>query len=178
MNNIRSLLTIATLVILSCTSNAQDTMNTHSSTVIFDYFRQKSVSIVYDIGTVILMPSDSVSFKEDNLYRTKITDTVDGYKEIFFKDKLLFRYEMKQGKIEGLGYCYYPFSSTIAIQGEFSNGKLHGLVFFQEENGKIIEAMKYKNGKFDELLFHWNLINSKKNLKKISKRMKRTGVIL
>lgn len=174
----RILLTILTTILILFASNAQKKGSTDSSTVIYNYFTQQYTSIVYDIGSVFLMPSDSVSFKNDNVYETRVTDSIDGYKEVFFKNRLLFRYEMRQGKVEGLGYCFYPFSSTIAIQGEFVNNKLNGWVFFQDKNGKVIEVMRYKHGRFEELLYHWNFINTKKNLWKISKRLKAEGVTL
>lgn len=144
------------LLCFSFIDNGTDTC--HKSNSIFDYFRQEKDSSVYIIGPVFLMKSDSLSFKEKNEYCTKDV-IINGNivrKEIFFKEKLLYSYTIKNGKINGLGYCFYPFLGKIAVQGNFCNSKLHGIVTVQNKEGKIIEIMKYRRGKYIKHIFHQN----------------------
>jgi hypothetical protein len=144
----------------------KDTIFTSNS--VFDYFRQEEDSIVFIVGSVYLMPSDSLSFNEGNEYTTKVINPDNGYLEIYFKNKLLYKYRLINNKIERIGFCYYPFNSNIALQGSFKEGKLHGLVFVQKVNGEILEVMRFKKGKYIKHIYHW-LSFSNKALRKRSK---------
>lgn len=110
------------------------------------------------------MPSDSVSFKEGNSYRVEIKRPQNGTLKIYFKGYLLCKYSLIDGQINGIGIFYYPFLGNVAVQGQFVDGKLHGLVFLQRENGEIVEVMKYRNGVYVKHVFHW-LSHSKKSLR-------------
>lgn len=136
--------------------------------VIFDYFRQEYDSMVYCVGGY-LMPSDSISFKSQNEYRIEVVTPNNGYLNIYFKNKLLYQYSLYNNEVCGVGSCYYPFTSDVSVQGQFVKGKLDGLVFVQNEKGKMIESMKYRNGKYVKHVFHW-LSLSKRALRYRSKK--------
>jgi len=136
--------------------------------IVFDYFRQEYDSMVYNVGSVFLMPSDSLLFNKKNEYTIAVSNPDNGYLEISFKNRLLYKYTLINNKINGTGFCFYPFSGNVALQGSFKKGKLDGLVFVQEKNGEMIEVMKFKEGKYIKHIFHW-LSFSKKNLRERSK---------
>ncbi len=135
---------------------------------IFDFFRQEHDSVVYAIGSVFLMPSDSLYFNKKNEYTIKVSNPENGYLEIYFKKRLLYKYMLINHELNGTGFCYYPFSGDIALQGRFKDGKLNGLVFVQKEDGEIIEVMKFKEGKYLKHVYHW-LSFSKRSLRVRSK---------
>jgi len=135
---------------------------------IFDYFRQEHDSIVYAVGSVFLMPSDSLHFNEKNEYTIKVSTPENGHLEIYFKNKLLYKYMLINHEIRGTGFCYYPFSGNVALQGRFEEGKLNGLVFVQKEDGEMIEVIKFKEGKYIRHVYHW-LSFSKKSSRARSK---------
>lgn len=163
----RNLVTIIIMFVCFTADMCYSQKDKDCKTQIYNYFTQRNDSIIFDIGSVFLMSSDSISLI-GNIYCIK-TDTVINQKEVYFKKKLLFKYETKNGKVNGIGYCFYPFLEKVAIQGQFKNEKLHGFVITQDENGKIIECMKFKNGVYKRHLFHFESDNSKKSLRMISK---------
>jgi len=130
---------------------------------VFDYFRQERDSMVQLVSCVILMPTDSLSLYGENQYTTKVSNPKNGFLKVYFKNKLLYKYMLNDNEIKGTGYCYYPFSGNIALQGRFKEGKLHGLVFIQKEDGEILEVMKFKNGIYIKHIYNW-LSFSKKSL--------------
>jgi hypothetical protein len=131
---------------------------------VFDYFRQTHDSTVYVVGGRFLMHGDSLSFRR-NEYQI---DSTSEYLNILFKNKLLYSYSMSNGKIEGTGYCFYPFIGSVAIQGNFIDSKLHGLVFIQRQNGSMVEVMEFNMGEYVKHVYHW-LCDNKKCLKYKSK---------
>lgn len=147
----------------------KDTLVT--SYYVYDYFRQEYDSIVFTVGCIFLMPSDSISFLGKNEYKIIKETTTNprfGHLYIYFKNKLLYEYTVVDNNITGIGVCYYPFSGNVAITGQFNNGKLNGLVIVQRQNGEILEVMKYKKGKYIKHVYHW-LAFTKKQLKGRSK---------
>lgn len=136
-------------------SSAQSTIRYKN--YVFDYFRQVHDSTVYVVGGRFLMHGDSLSFRR-NEYQI---DSTSEYLNILFKNKLLYSYSMSNGKIEGIGYCFYPFIGSVAIQGYFVDSKLHGLVFIQRQNGSMVEVMEFNMGKYVKHVYHWLCDNSK-----------------
>jgi regulatory protein YycH of two-component signal transduction system YycFG len=155
------------MVILNSTNmSAQNRSDTCADIrpAVYDYFRQEFDSVVYVIGSVFLMHSDSLSFKtNDYCYRQS-----NDYLKIYFKDRLLYEYSLVEGEVEGLGYCCYPFESSIAVQATFKNSKLHGLVSIHEKNGKVLEIMDFEDGIYKKHYFHY-LVKNKRKLKRLSK---------
>lgn len=137
------------------------TDTTFTNNFVFDYFRQEKDSIIYTVGSVFLMPSDSISFKEKNEYIFKVSSPENGFLEIFFKNRLIYKYTLFNYRIHGTGCCYYPFDGNIAIQGQFMNAMLNGYVFVQRQNGEIIEVMKFKCGKYRKHIYHWLALSDK-----------------
>lgn len=138
------------------------------SNVIFDYFRQEFDSIVNVVGSVFIMPLDSLSLNGQNKYTIRVIKPNDGYLEVYFKDRLLYKYRLIAGTVEGTGYCYYPFLTNVALQGTFKDGKPHGLVFVLRDNGFVNEVMMFRNGKYVRHIYHW-LSFSRKSLRERSK---------
>lgn len=121
---------------------------------VFDYFRQEIDSFVFFLYSGFLMPCDSLSFTGKNDYVIKITNPQRGYLEVFFKDRLLYKYFLFKNEVTAVGFCFYPFSGNVAIQGQFKKGLLDGLVFVHNENGEIREVMRYKKGKYVKHIYH------------------------
>jgi hypothetical protein len=123
--------------------------------------------------------------KQKPIYVTRKTTYEDGsgLLDIFIDGKLLFKYYMINGRIEGIGHIYYPKTGHIAYHGYFIDGKLDGPVFcLSKDDSEVIHSMLFKNGKPKKILFVWNLVQTKKNYRKINKRKyfkneKCTGVV-
>ena len=136
----------------------------------YNPFSDEINSNFYTINDIFLMPSDSINFKGKNEYCISFTKKNDkwNYKSIYFKGALLFKLEMKDDEYDGVGYCYYPFISIVAIQAEFRKSKLHGLYIVNCKTGKTLEIMLFKNGKYKKHIMHHQFY-SKKALKLFSK---------
>lgn len=147
---------------ISTYSSAQDSIRVRN--YVFDFFRQEYDSIVYVVGGRFLMPGDSVSFIKNEY----LIDSTNEHLNIYFKNKLLYQYSIHNGKIEGEAYCFYPFLGSVALQGNFVQSRLHGLVFVQRQNGSMVEVMKFNMGKYVKHVYHW-LCDNKKCLKFRSK---------
>lgn len=157
-------------IIYLCYANLGFSQNTKEY-VIFDYFRQEWDSTVFIIGPIALFSSkDDISFKEPFEY-TLMRQNDKGKLEIFLKDKLLYEYTLRDGVVNGMGYCYYPFLGNVAIQGEFKNNKLDGLVFLMERNGEVFEIMEFKKGEFKKQIFKQGT-SSKRILKRFTKHIR------
>ncbi len=143
----------------------KDTIITEHS--VFDYFRQERDSFIHAVG-VIIMPIDSLSFFGENEFTFKVSNPERGYLEVYHRGYLIYRYMLINYDINGTGFCYYPFSGNIALQGRFKEGKLHGLVSVQKEDGEILQIMKFKGGKYVKHVYHC-LRFSRKSLKAISR---------
>lgn len=125
---------------------------------------------MFTIGSIYLFSSnDDISFKAPFEYNI-LRDDDKGKLKVFLKDKLLYEYTLRDGIINGIGYCYYPFLGNVAIQGEFKNNKLNGLVIIMERNGEVLEIMEFKNGEFKKQIFQGT--SSKKILKLYNKHIK------
>ena len=115
---------------------------------VFDYFTQMIDSTVFVVYSGFLINGDSISFTGKNDYVVKITNPQKGYLEIYFKGRLLYKYSLFKNEITGIGFCYYQFSDVVAMQGQFKNGLLDGLVFINNEDGETREVMMFKKGRY------------------------------
>jgi antitoxin component YwqK of YwqJK toxin-antitoxin module len=98
------------------------------------------------------MSYDSVDMTTNNFCVFEDTDL----KVIKYKNEILFEYNLIDGKVNGIGFCYYPFLKKTAMIGEFKNDQLHGKLLVFDFEGMLIEIMLYKNGKYKEHLYFWN----------------------
>lgn len=160
-------LTLLTFCAIVFISNAQmvefDRNINRQIDTIYNYFTSEFVSDVYDIGRVRISPV--------NLQQSLFHEIVDTSKNIYtvhYSGKIVFQYELSEGKINGMGYCYYSQSGNVAIQAEFKNDKLDGFVYVHDENGRLIEIMKFRNGKYKRHIYDFQ-IHDKKGLRMISK---------
>lgn len=134
----------------------------------FNYFTESNDSVVSIMNGIYLDPRDSI-IETFTIQREKSKgNSRFGWLTISHNDKVLYKYELVDGKVDGIGYCYYPFTGRVAFQAQFKKDKLNGIVFFQDMSGKIIEVMKFKSGRYRRHLFHW-LSYSKKSLRLRSK---------
>ena len=115
---------------------------------VFDYFRQMLDSTVFFVYSGCIINGDSISFTGKNDYMVKITNPQKGYLEIYFKGRLLYKYSLFKNEITGIGFCYYQFSDVVAMQGQFKNGLLDGLVFINNKDGETREVMMFKKGRY------------------------------
>lgn len=130
---------------------------------VYNYFTDEFVSEVFDIGRVFIMPMN----KQHGLF-TEEVDTLKNTYKVHYSGNLLFEFKLSEGKINGMGYCYYIQSGCVAIQAELKNNQLNGFVYVHDEHGKLIEIMKFKNGKYKKHVYDFQ-VQAKKNLRKISK---------
>lgn len=116
-----------------------------------DYFSNSLDSAVYYVGNLRLMPSDSINFNQKNIYRYALRgDTLN----IYFKERILFNYLIKDGYIS-TGKIFYPFEDRIALWGQFKNNKIDGIVVSFSQNGDILEIMEFHNGKYKGHIYQW-----------------------
>lgn len=116
------------------------------------------------IGQCLLVSYDSIFVKGNNLYRVNIINHSNGKLEIYYRNKILYEFSLKNGIVSGVGYGYYLNNSTIALQGNFKNGKLDGFLFLFDKDGRVIECMKYVKGVFQKSIYYINA-KSDKDLK-------------
>lgn len=131
----------------------------------FNYFTSCVDSIIaLPIGKVQL-----VHYKYDN-YPDLDDFTIDSsYKELnlYFKNNLVYHFDIENGVIEGKGFGYYFNSKIIGVEADFKKNKLQGIVSLYNKEGELIERMKFKKGKFVRLIYENGM--SKKTL---SRRIK------
>jgi len=155
---------------------------------VFDYFNQRTDSLFCKYGRASLMDLAICYGREKKkfVYVTRKTTYNDGrgLLDVFIEGKLLFRYSMKDDRIEGIAWIYYPFEDgRVAYQGFFINNKLHGMLFYMNNrDGSIVHSIFFKNGRPTKILYDWNLFQTKKIYRTVNKRKyfkggKSTGVV-
>jgi hypothetical protein len=144
----------------------QDSDTLFISNSVYDFFTGQEDSFNFYKGKIRLMEFDSIDMEGNNEYRFEYKH--DDELKVYFKEHPLFSHEVENGQLKGSGYCFYPFEKRVAVQAEFRKSKLHGLVVVQDRNGKLLEIMKYKKGKYVRHLFHFN-IKGEKGLRKYSR---------
>jgi hypothetical protein len=120
-----------------------DTSYFRADDFVYNYFERKLDSCVYVVGWQFLMHSDSVQFCS-NTYNVKLSN---GKLQITFRQHLLFDYTTQNGFVTE-GTIFYPFLGQPAIWAQFKKSKMHGLVITYDSNGRIMEIMKYRDGKY------------------------------
>lgn len=93
-----------------------------------------------------------------------------GYFIILYQNQILFRYEIKEFKISGIGYKYYTNSQGKVLdfpycQSMFKNNKLDGVTIFFNKKGIITEIVKFRNGKYCKYLYHFAAKTNKSLIK-------------
>lgn len=174
---------------ISCLNEGVFHCQMDSSHQVYDYFNQRMDSLFCLYGRVYLMDCSPYYMKNHQpLYVTRKSTEIDsdrgyGLLDIFLDGHLLFRYEMRNGKIEGTGTIFYPDLGKVAYQATFKNGQLDGPLFcLSKENSEVIHSMRFKNGKPKKILYVYNMEQSKKEYRRINKRKyfrkrKCTGVV-
>lgn len=114
------------------------------STKCYNFLYQRYDSSVYNIITMEL-----ANFKQELKVHKR---TKNGYLVYTFEGRVMVKYEIKEGKLNGMGTIYsslHKNSSGIAFeQGFFKNGFLNGVFIYSDwENGEIKFVGIYTNGK-------------------------------
>lgn len=130
----------------------------------YNYFIEMMDTNYFLMGQFILVSYDSIFDKGDNSYRIKVINPDDGKMEVYYRNKLLYMFPLKKGVVTGVGYGYYLNTNRVALQGNFKNGQLDGLLFIFDYDGSIFECMKYKKGIFLKSIYFIEA-TSKKDLK-------------
>lgn len=154
---------IFTLLLFVCTiGNAQksipdykiDKDTSFTALGFYNYFTGMMDTNYFLIGQFDLAPEYSIFDKGDNSYRIKVINPDDGKMEVYYRNKLLYMFPLKEGVVTGVGYGYYLNTNRVALQGNFKNGKLDGLLFIFDYDGSIFECMKYKKGIFLKSIYY------------------------
>ncbi len=162
MVNCRGLITIYLLffVFFSCTNRGSrrfyefENNYDRQENYAIDYFSNSRDSTVYYLGNLRLMPSDSINFSGENIYHHVFRgDSLN----IYFKERLLFNYAIKDGYIS-TGKIFYPFEDRIALWGQFKDNKIDGIVVLFNINGEILEIIEFRKGKYKSTEFERNQI--------------------
>ncbi len=143
-----------------------------NSNSIYCSFQQKQDSIFYLIYDVYLMSSDSMSFTQ-NIFKTSIENNRE---RIYFKNKLLYEYEVNANVRNGYGEIYYPFLGITAIQGVFKDNKRNGIFVITGKSGKIETILLYKEDRFIRFLSLGLSKSEKKELKIKSKHYRKLKI--
>lgn len=137
----------------------------------FNHFSGEMDTNYFLMGQFILVSYDSLFDNGDNSYRINIIRPNNGKLEVYYRDKLLYEFPLKGGAVSGVGYGYYLDNNNIALQGNFKNGKLDGLLFIFNKEGKIFECMIYSKGIFKKSIYYIEA-TSTKDLKTRNSRRK------
>ncbi|HBN05242.1 MAG TPA: hypothetical protein DD434_05565 [Bacteroidales bacterium] len=156
---------IFTLLLFVCTiGNAQksipdykiDKDTSFTALGFYNYFTGGMDTNYFLMGQFILVSYDSIFDKGDNSYRIKIINPDDGKLEVYYRNKLLYMFPLKDGFVTGVGFGYYIADNRVALQGNFKNGKLDGLLFIFDYQKRVYECMEYKKGKFLKSIYYIN----------------------
>lgn len=137
--------------------NVDTTYNHHS---VFNYFTDNEIDSPLNFQCLsIYYPVDTSFFKKEFVFKHVVKASNDslqffGSYKVYFMNKPLFKFKLVQGKIEGVGYMYYPNSERVAVQGMFQKGELHGLISLQDYEGRVYQIMKFKKGKLRRLIYY------------------------
>lgn len=125
---------------------------TYKMNCIYNYFNGELCEPIYFMGYICLMPFDSLDVFGRNYY--EVRETEDSLK-IYFKECLVFEFQIVNGFVEGEGKCYYPFNNRVALRGSFKKSKLNGLTYVYDNNGAVIAGMRFRNNKYIKHEYFW-----------------------
>jgi len=115
-----------------------------NSTKIYNYFTQ-------DYDSLIVFNSQPSHFHQIASISNKNNR---GYLKIMYSDRIVFKFEIREGEIEGIGTRYDFFDGSIGYQSMFKNGQLDGVTIFFNSNGSIYSIAQYKKGRFKKYFYH------------------------
>ncbi len=125
--------------------------------VYYDYFRS-------DFGKYEYIVDFSDSKFKAVLKVHKVSNS--GFLDVLFKDTLIFRYQVKDLKVDGIGKSYDFNTRELKLQGTFRSNKTHGVLISFGACSEIRYVAEYRKGKFLRYFFHQDAPDEKA-LKKI-----------
>lgn len=114
----------------------------------YDYFSQRRFSIMVNL--------------EKEKYRQELKVSKQskcGHLRIYFKDTILFEYDIVNYEINGLGVFYNFGSGHIICCAIFRDSELHGTLLYYTKSSEIWFIAKYRRGKFREFEYHKDAID-------------------
>jgi hypothetical protein len=124
----------------------------YSHKYFYSYFWQKYDSILVDFE-----PSEL----ENILQVASISKTTNcGKLEYFLNEKIIHRYEINHGKVNGIGIVFNNFldvSNGVPVrQATFINNKISGVdIWFDYKTGVVYKVSTFKKGKFIKILYQY-----------------------
>lgn len=114
-------------------------------------------SSVYDYFMGLEFEDTVLDFSDEPYVQVLSLNKVDhsGYLKIYFKEKLIFRYEVLNGKISGIGYKYDYKTGRIELYGLFYNSRLNGPLVRTNLDGSVAYIVNYRKGKFKKYIYHY-----------------------
>lgn len=119
----------------------------------YSYFKQHEDSIF-------------ISFNPIKFNQIALIDntTKNGLFFISYEKQTLVKYEIREGKISGIGLLYHPNLlgkkyKNPYCQAQFKNNLLDGITTFYNDDGVVIEILLFKKGKYKKHLYHEKAIS-------------------
>jgi len=81
-------------------------------------------------------------------------ESKSGYLRIFFRDTIVFKYEIQDFDVQGIGTRFDYKNGNILMQGLFKDSALNGPLISYKPSQEIEFIADYKKGKFKKYLYH------------------------
>jgi antitoxin component YwqK of YwqJK toxin-antitoxin module len=96
--------------------------------------------------------------------------TKGGYFTVSYLNHLLFKYEIRENQVNGIGIVYYLYENTPAAMATFSNNRLNGISIIYSKNGRIESMQIFKKGKYKRYIY-FSISQTEKALEKANKNL-------
>lgn len=137
-------------------------------TLVFDYFTQNFRSEFNTFGYNFIIPFDSTMKYNKKPFLQKAVickKTKCGYFTVSYLNHLLFKYEIRENQVSGIGVAYYLYENAPAAMATFSNNRLNGISIIYSKNGGIESMQIFKKGKYKRYIY-FSISQTEKALEK------------
>lgn len=142
-------------------------------TLVFDYFTQNFRSEFNTFAYNFIIPFDSTIKYDKKSFLQKAVickKTKCGYFTVSYLNHLLFKYEIRENQVSGIGIVYYLYENAPAVMATFSNNRLNGISIIYSKNGGIESMQIFKKGKYKRYIYFGNS-QTEKALEKANKNL-------
>ncbi|WP_417609784.1 hypothetical protein [Owenweeksia hongkongensis] len=146
-----------------CNEERQDTIQDNDSIrvtcvskEVYNYFEQRNTDI-FAVGRRIVIPIEQVFIDTNYLFTRKVTlskETDAGKLRIFYKERLVQSFEVRNNMINGQGIVYSWKEGKPVIFAMFKSNKLDGVAVIADLDGSLNEVVYFEKGIYQKHLYH------------------------
>ena len=128
-----------------------------SSTHFYDFISKQFVMnyVLWGDNILLFEVEDLIARKPE--YTQVLTihkSSRNGHLIIYYHSNPLFIYTVKEGIVDGVGHCFFPFKRTLAGVFRVKNSHLDGCFFAFNESGQVAWSAVFKKNRFIRYTFH------------------------